>query len=291
MTDIISWVEDALFIDSQIYDFLPENMRNPGVAGLCSLAIKMERDDVPAEYSEKTMQLCQEALGMLEEDEQAFVKPLVNKIYSQAGGFERELYDSSVVDSMKDKSYTGQLTFRPKDGRFFILAPKDCVQDARGLMESIGKETGSESRAAVGWPHITVNEGMSRSEGEKWFETLKGRHGETDSPLFEGRDLVYLNVEVPFTINGAYEGHNRTNAHISTTYHVSVTSPWLDERAEEGLKSTFDDYVSHITYGEKKREGITKLDADTLSSLGKSEFGQKLRDWLDSRSHAAAPRP
>lgn len=258
-------IEIALQIDVGIYGNLPKAWQNPGMAGLCTFrfladelsAVKSELSAESLKFLETIDAKTEIAINKLKINPQAFVKSDMNDLYEYAGGFERGVYSDERYQPIKkaleeakldDK---GQLVYRIKDGRFFVLV------DDRYLNESL-KQYGNlddKPTAEMGHAHFTVNDGMDKKESEEIYNKLQGL-GKCEKPLVDCKipGIVSINRQIEFVIDGAYEGIVKTNSRFAKSHQLTVKSADLDKlKAEYNLEPKLKDFWPHITFAEKRR--------------------------------------
>lgn len=292
-------IEIALELDCGIYDYLSMAWRNPGISGLCAFRLIADRllldlskcsPDVRA-FIKAIEGVTDKAIELFsKEGSQAYVKPLVNDLFQRVEGFKRNTYAPETagpfIGSVMNLPKIGQLVYRVADARFFVLVDNGYIEGPNGVVKM-----GDLPRAVIGHAHITVNEGMKKEEGQKWFGILKDRFGETAEPIFHAmkpasgaEGLCYLNRLIKIdAIVGVYEGIPKTNCRIVKTFHFQVQSQDLIDLAQEGLGPKLDDYTYHITFCEKMRAPYPGLKAIhegneiiTITDL-LSPFGQSMR--------------
>lgn len=315
-------IEIALQIDCGMYDCLPEAWRNPGISGLFSFRLLADAlwinhakcsKEVQA-FLQKIEESTKEALLLLEEKgAKTFIKPIVNKLFEYCEGFRRINYSQERVErfilATKEISREGQLVYRPQDGRFFVLVDNHFIQKAYQV-----EGVGDLPRAVIGHAHITVNEGMSKEESEKWFEIMKQRFGEAAEPRYRAKQdgLFYFNKLIKIDgIGGVYEGVPKTNSRIVKTCHLQIQSQDLmalaNENDGQGLGPRLKDYTYHVTFYEQMRApypGLLKinlmiilaefgLSARLMSILNKVQaglVGEDIRNPLNRDANSALIR-
>jgi tetratricopeptide (TPR) repeat protein len=303
-------IEIALELDCGIYDYLPAAWRNPGISGLC--AFRLIADRLLLDLSKCTPEVrvfikaiedvTDKAIERFSnEGSQAYLKPLVNDLFQYSEGFKRITYAPEkagpFIGAVANLPKMGQLVYRVADARFFVLVDNGYIEGPNGVVKM-----GDLPRAAIEHAHITVNEGMKKEEGQKWFGILKERFGETANPIYhslakpsEVEGLYYLNRVIKIDgIVGVYEGIPKTNCRIVKTCHLQVQSQDLIDLAQEGLGPQLVDYTYHITFCEMMRgpyPGLKAINVGnelfTITDL-LSPFGQSMRFIETLRLHQDA---
>ncbi len=258
-------IEIALQLDKSMYSHLPIEWRNPGIAGLC--ALRLVRDALQKhqcapeikEFLAKIDRVSEKTLEILQQDgKQSFIKPLINKIYEYVGGFEKDYYSaesfSKIKQSLSDVSKSGQLVYRPQDGRFFLLVDNQYIYKySEGTIEDIPK-------AAIEHAHITINDRMSLADSKQCFAKANEKWGESIEPIYKSRQqLKYLNKIIQFEVVGAYIGFPKTNSRLLETHQLFIESQELQQLAIEGFGPKLTNYTYHITFRECIRQEYAHL--------------------------------
>lgn len=261
-------IEKALELDRGMYDHLPENWRNPGMAGLCVLRLlkdvasfcEEQYSDEMKDFLKKIDSASEEALNLIQQNKDPiFVKRLINTLYESKGGFIASYYDnekfSEIQLAIQDLPKEGQLVYRGSDGVFFVLV------DNRYITEVCSIEEATPPKHLIGCAHITINEGMTQEDSYKLWEKLYEQFGETKHPIYEASKKVevkYINKKVKFEVIGGYDGSPKTHSRQFLTKQLEVKIEELEELiCPYTVKAG--NYRYHITFGEIVRQSYYGL--------------------------------
>ena len=287
-------IEIALELDRGMYDCLPENWRNPGIAGLC--AVRLLRDVAAVnedKYSEEVKRFLREiddvsenALKLLQSNKKnSSIKSSINNLYGYKGGFIASRYSDEkfkkIKQVIKELPTEGQLVYREKDGAFFVLVDNRYITE---ICNCNIEENISAPSHAIGWAHITLNERMALEKSREVWERVSKKWGEAASGMYKSPQagIKYLNKVVAFEVIGGYKGSPKTNSRQFATSQLEVRIVKLQELIDEGIEVEIKDYKYHITFGEVVRKKYSRLSTinKITEVLNYSSLSKQLCDIL-----------
>lgn len=301
-TTVPELIEIALQLDVGMFAHLPVALRSPDVAGLAAFRLladtmhqqKSELSSEASQFLQKIDTVTTAAVESISKNPTAKIKGiLVTELFEYANKFQRVEFDADAFRPINHAiaeeklSTQAQIIFRPFDGRFFALIDPKYLSKVQDVCE-VKKE--NMPRAFMQHAHFTLNDGMSKKDGEALYQKLAESWGLTEKPIFNcgNPEVKYLNKTVDFAISGAYKGVGFSNSRMANTMQlkVALTENDLGLFKKLGLETTFADYWLHVTFAENTRVAHPSLkNLKSLSeTLGNSTPSSLLKSLVDKAS-------
>jgi hypothetical protein len=272
-------IETALQLDVGMYDHLPNEMRNPGIAGLFVYRLladflhqhETKLSKYVVSFLKKIDEVSLTCIKKIEKDAtQAFIKKDINTLMEYDGGFVKQPIAKEEIDPIIEKLghlrnnnglFEGKLVYRKSDGRFFAMINSDFINIANNKFGGNKPSAYIDKQMNVPYKaHITLNDGMDKEQGEKIFANLKEEFGMATEPITSDPDIVCLNKLIEFDIISADRGIGKTNSRMQSTSQFRVDSDQIGELDKKyGLKYTLTNYTNHISFSEVTRPAYPGL--------------------------------